>query len=125
MLSSEDLALLEQEGLTLAQAARILPSRVAGKRVHVATLWRWSLKGTRHGVHLRVVRVGGHMYTTRTWLKDFIDDGTSEAPGTIGVREKLGTEARPPRAVIPQIRTAAQRRRDAEYASKKLDELGI
>lgn len=56
--------------LTLTDAAHSLPHRP-----HTSCLWRWCRKGViaRNGerVHLRHVRIGGKIFTTRDWLADF------------------------------------------------------
>jgi hypothetical protein len=98
----EELALIEKEGLTLTEAAALLPGRKPGKRLYVNTLRRWCMKGLRNGVRLRTVVVGGHRLTTRRWLQEFIQ-AMSEArePG----------ESNP-----PVIRTPRQRKSAAERA---------
>lgn len=110
MLSSEELVLLEREGLNLTQAAKLLPGRIPGKRVNICTVWRWCMKGLRNGCRLRSVVVGGQRLTTRTWLQEFIEAGTAEAE---------------PERILPQIRTPAQRRRACERAAKALEAVGI
>lgn len=57
---------LREELLSLAQAARLIPSRP-----HVSTLWRWCGRGVR-GVRLRTVIVGGRRYTTAAYVADFV-----------------------------------------------------
>lgn len=71
-ISEEELALIANEGLTLAEAAKLIPSRKPGKRVDVNTVWRWCQKGLKGGFRLRSVLVSGTRYTTRTWLREFI-----------------------------------------------------
>jgi hypothetical protein len=100
MLSSDDLALLEHEGLTLTEAAKLLPGRRTGKRISVQTLWRWCMKGLHNGVRLKSVLVGGQRLTTRTWLQEFIEVRTQAAE----------PEDRP----IPRFRTPTQRQRDSQ-----------
>lgn len=65
-----------EELLTFPQAARLLPRRRGGSRVATSTIWRWSQRGSR-GVLLRVVRVGGNVYTTRAALNEFIEQRSS------------------------------------------------
>lgn len=55
--------------LTLAEAARRLP-RIDGKKVAVATLWRWCRKGLR-GVRLQYVRVGRRICVSPGALSTF------------------------------------------------------
>lgn len=101
-LEPEELALIEKEGLTMTEAAALLPGRKPGKRLYVNTIRRWCMKGLRNGVRLRSVVIGGHRLTTRRWLQEFIQ-AMSEArePG----------EPRP-----PVIRTPRQRKSAAERA---------
>lgn len=62
----------EDDLLTFAQAARLLPRRRGGSKAATSTIWRWSRTGSR-GVVLRVVRVGGHVYVPRSALVKFIE----------------------------------------------------
>jgi hypothetical protein len=64
--------------LSLSQAARTLPGHT-----HPSTLWRWINKGVA-GVRLRAVRIGRRVFTTQTWIEDFIQSCTAagEAPAT-------------------------------------------
>jgi hypothetical protein len=109
VLSSEELVLLEQEGLTLTEATKVLPGRVPGKRITVSTLWRWCMKGLRNGMRLRSVLVGGQRLTTRRWLQEFIEARTAEAE--------------PEGQIAPRIRTPTQRERDSERARRELEAL--
>jgi hypothetical protein len=111
MLSSEELILPGRKGLTLTQAARLLPGRIPGRRLNVCTVWRWCMRGLRNGTRLRSVLVGGQRLTTRTWLQEFIEASTAEAE--------------PERRIIPPIRTPAQRRRASERAAEALEAQGI
>ena len=58
--------------LSLADAARVLPRRRGGKRVHVATVYRWSTCGLR-GVALETLQVGGTRCTSREALQSFFE----------------------------------------------------
>lgn len=60
-----------EELLTLAQAARRIPSRT-GKGLHVSTVGRWALKGLR-GVKLETIQVGGTKYTSKEAVQRFFD----------------------------------------------------
>jgi hypothetical protein len=53
--------------LTLAQAARLLPTKPAP-----STLWRWARKGVR-GVHLEYRRLGGKIVVTEQAIRRFMD----------------------------------------------------
>ncbi|QDV75376.1 DUF1580 domain-containing protein [Botrimarina mediterranea] len=61
--------------LTLPAASATLPGRP-----HVATLHRWRTRGVR-GVRLRTCLIGGRRYTTREWLREFIEATTAEDAG--------------------------------------------
>ena len=43
-------------------------------KVHVATVWRWAMKGVR-GQRLRTVMVGGRRYVERCELERFLNEG--------------------------------------------------
>ena len=58
--------------LSLTEAARHLPRRRAGKRPHVATLYRWISRGLR-GVKLEAIRVGGTLCTSQEALQRFCE----------------------------------------------------
>jgi hypothetical protein len=70
-------ALIDQQPLPLAEAARLLP-----KRPNNATLWRWRTKGVR-GVRLKTSMIGGRRYVTRAALRQFIEAVTDAAAGKI------------------------------------------
>lgn len=55
--------------VTLTEASSWLP-RIDGRKVAVATLWRWCRKGLR-GVHLEYVRVGRRICTSHVALLRF------------------------------------------------------
>src|SRR5262245_32119544 len=71
--------------LPLRQAARLLPSRRAGKPTHVATLYRWAQRGLR-GVRLETLQVGGTLCTSREALQRFFER-LSKNPGPEAPRE--------------------------------------
>lgn len=56
--------------LSLTEAAAHLPRRRAGKRPHVATMYRWAQRGLR-GVKLETIRVGGTLCTSLEALQRF------------------------------------------------------
>jgi hypothetical protein len=70
--------------LTLAEASRKLPSSRRGKKVHVATIFRWHKHGSR-GVKLECVRVGSSLMTTVEALQRFIErlSAVQEAGSTL------------------------------------------
>jgi hypothetical protein len=54
----------------LTDVPKHLPPRSGGKRVHVATPFRWASRGVR-GIRLEVVRLGGRTYTSEEALLRF------------------------------------------------------
>jgi hypothetical protein len=105
-LEPEELALLEKEGLTMAEAAALLPGRKAGKRLYVNTVWRWCMKGLRNGVRLRSVLIGGQRLTTRRWLREFI--------------QAMSESHEPGGSSPPVTRTPRQRQSASERAAEEL-----
>jgi hypothetical protein len=68
----------EDELLTLAQAARRLPPRNNGKRLHVAALYRWTSTGCG-GVVLETIQLGGQRFTSVAALQRFAESLTQQA----------------------------------------------
>ena len=58
--------------IPFSEAAKFAP-----RRPTYGTIWRWAQRGLtqRNGVriNLRSVRVGGRLYTTEQWLRQFFD----------------------------------------------------
>lgn len=57
--------------LTVTQASQQIPGRP-----HVATVWRWILKGL-NGIKLGSVKVGGRRYTSAEAIESFIADSNA------------------------------------------------
>ena|SRR5688572_4523286 len=70
--------LLDETTLTLADAAKSLPALRNGKRIHVATLYRWITYGAR-GVRLESQLVGRTVVTSREALRRFSERVTAAA----------------------------------------------
>ena len=70
---------LNDQLLTMSQAAALLPKRRGGSKVAITTLWRWRTRGSK-GVRLATVKVGGHVYTSREALTAFIEAQSVAAP---------------------------------------------
>lgn len=64
--------LCSEEVVTLSAATRHLPARRAGKRPHVATMYRWASRGLR-GQKLETIRIGGTLCTSLQALQRFFD----------------------------------------------------
>ena len=58
--------------ISLTEAAKQLPRRRAGKRTHVATLYRWGIRGL-NGVRLETIQIGGTRCTSVEALQRFFD----------------------------------------------------
>jgi hypothetical protein len=106
--------------VTLSDAVHDLPSG-NGRGVHVNTVRRWILLGAllRDGtrLQLRAVRTPGR------WLVE--PDAVREFMETLRA-DRLGTPTSTPTESGPApLRTRAARRKDAERAARKLDEIGI
>lgn len=67
----------DEELLTLAAAAKLLPRRRGGRPVHPSTLARWATRGVR-GIYLPVLRVGSTFCTTRGALFEFLVESTQQ-----------------------------------------------
>ena len=69
---------LDEELITLTQAARDFP--VKAQKPHVSTVVRWSLRGVGKGrVKLETVMIGGRRYTSRAALLRFVARLSGEA----------------------------------------------
>lgn len=75
--------LTKEKLISFREAVELLPRRRKGRKVHVATLYRWALHGLR-GVRLETLQVGGSRATTIEALQRFFrrleeqpKDGTS------------------------------------------------
>lgn len=96
--------------VTLTEAARLLPRRRAGKKVHPSCCYRWTTTGCK-GVILESIQVGGTRCTSREALARFFADLT----GLSGVP-----------AVQPhRPRTPTGRRRASERATRELQREGV
>lgn len=67
--------------LTLSDIAGLFPSR-NGRKVHVKTVRRWIVNGTR-GVKLQAVRTGGCWFSTQAWLDQFVATCTQQSMGSL------------------------------------------
>jgi hypothetical protein len=67
-----------EELLTLTEAARRLPVKNSGRRVHVAAVYRWASSGCR-GVTLETIQIGGQRFTSVSALQRFGEELTWRA----------------------------------------------
>lgn len=93
-----------QELIALRELPKLLPKRPNGKRVHLATIYRWIQRGVR-GVRLRATKIGGSTFIEQRNLDDFIDKLSEPKESAIS-------------PITPKARTRA-----AERASKHVAEL--
>ncbi len=71
---------LEEDLISLSEAAKLLPIRPGGKRPHIATLYRWTSRGVR-GVVLESTQCGGTRATSKEAIRRFCERLTSpDAP---------------------------------------------
>jgi hypothetical protein len=92
--------------LSLAEAAKHLPRRRAGKKPHVSCIYRWTTAGCR-GVILESVQVGGTRCTSKEALARFF-------------RRLTHGDA----ADAPAVRSCAQRQRAVKKAMSDLEREG-
>ena len=93
--------------ISLAEAARLLPRRRAGKRPHVSCIYRWTTSGCK-GVVLESLQVGGTRCTSREALARFFEALTHGGRGD-----------------RPAVRSVARRERAAAAAAKALEDMGV
>lgn len=72
-----------EEIVSMAGATKVIPKRASGKRVHVATVYRWASVGLK-GVRLETIQIGGHCYTSTEALHRFFKALTADRDGSGG-----------------------------------------
>jgi len=92
--------------VSLADVPAHLPRRRGGKRAHVSCIYRWAEPGSK-GVKLEVLQCGGTKVTSLEALQRFF--------------ERLGAVANGEK---PLARSAKQRQRATEQATKELEDAG-
>lgn len=95
--------------VSLSDAATRMPRRRGGKRVSVATLYRWSTHGCK-GVRLETIQIGGTRCTSAEALQRFFETLSGPGPREGDVRRPTGIR---------------RRRRDAAAVVAELDRLGL
>ena len=93
--------------ISLAECARRLPARRAGKRPHVSCIYRWTVSGCR-GIILESIQIGATRCTSTAALAKFFAALTAQARGE-------------PMAPPP----AKHRRQAIQAAEKRLAAAGI
>ena len=92
--------------IPLTEVSRRLPRRRRGKRIHVATIYRWAQKGLR-GIRLEAIQVGGCRCTSVEGLQRFFDRLTNSDG-----------------SVLVPLRSAA-RKRSVAQAERRANDAGI
>jgi hypothetical protein len=90
--------------LSFADAVNHLPRRRKGKKPHIATMYRWAMRGCR-GVRLETLRVGGTLCTSLEALQRFCERCTDPSGN--------------------QAVTSKSREREISRAERELTEAGI
>jgi hypothetical protein len=109
----------QDEYITLGKAAQLAPGRPSSNSV-----WRWCRKGvkSRSGkrVHLRHVRLGRKVFTTKAWLAEFGRELAEADAEHFAVCEEI------PRFRIARGpgRSDARRQAAIEQAQRELEEAG-
>ena len=66
------ISIRDENLMTLAEVAKVLPRCRAGKLVHASTVYRWAQSGLR-GLRLETLQVGGRRCTSQAALQRFFD----------------------------------------------------
>ena len=75
----------------LAEYCDRLPSRLRGRSLNRATIWRWALHGVSGGWKLQTVEIGGGRYTCDAWVWAFIHRRPTE-PQAAATGRRLSAE---------------------------------
>lgn len=96
---------LSESIISLSDAARSLPRRRAGKKVHTSCVYRWTTRGCK-GVILESIQVGGTRCTSKEALARFFERLTYGGSSS------------------QVYRSPARRQRAAEAAARELERQG-
>ena len=107
------MSILEENVISLHEAAAVFPGRQPGKKLAFSTVWRWALKGIRAAtgetVRLEAARLGARWVTSKEAIHRF----SAALTPSIGGAEPLPT------------RTPTARQRAADRAAERLEAAGI
>jgi hypothetical protein len=100
--------------VTFSEAAKLLPRRPHGKRVHVSTIHRWRMAGLHSAdgmvVRLETLKIGGVRMTSKEALQRFFDrlsgDDTVVTPPTLTRRQRDRDRERRIRQAEEELRRA-------------------
>jgi hypothetical protein len=67
--------------ISIPDACEIIPGRP-----HLATVYRWMVKGVRGGIRLETALVGGRRFTSREAIQRFVDRLSGERGDAVHVR---------------------------------------
>jgi hypothetical protein len=101
--------------ISLADAAKELPRRRRGRKVHVSCVYRWSTAGCK-GTVLETIQVGGTRCTSREALQRFFE--------RLSQPVQVGAVSGGQTGLPVGGRSVAQRQRQAAEAGRKLAEIG-
>jgi hypothetical protein len=106
---------LNETIVSFADAAKDLPRRRRGRKIHISTFYRWCTVGCR-GIVLESLQIGAKRYTSQQALQRFFER----------LSERARTGASTDRDPGPTIghRTLAQRERASAAAGNRLAERG-
>lgn len=107
----------QEELITLAEAAKRLPRRRAGRKVNVSTLHRWCTRGCQ-GVRLEFLKVGGTRCTSLPALQRFFDALTERDEGQGEDAPRNATVSRKQSIEAAQRRLGIHRNASAEPAER-------
>lgn len=74
--------ILSENLVSLADAAKLLPRRRGGKRVHQSCIYRWCLNGLK-GVVLESIQIGGTRCTSKEALTRFFNRLSDTTPARV------------------------------------------
>jgi len=93
---------LSETLISLADAAKLIPARRAGKTTDLSTIYRWTNQGVR-GIRLEFWQIGATRCTTRQALTRFFQaltaavQGEDQSPRVAAARKARGAKAEAPR----------------------------
>jgi hypothetical protein len=91
--------------VTIPQASALLPPDETGRRPHIATIYRWMLRGVK-GVRLETCLVGGKRFTSHEALQRFSEAVTRAAQGKAAVPRQSTRRKQHDEAVDRELQAA-------------------
>lgn len=95
--------LLDEELIELKQVTHRLPRRPNGRRVHIATIYRW-VNGGVQGHRLEAMKIGGTTYTSLEAMERFVSSKNTNGLASSGEGQSLSARS--------QRKAAAKQARD-------------